>query len=533
MSTPPRSVSRYQRRILGWGIGVACLLFVVGAPIYLDRIESDLNGRVAEALTDAGFAGFTVSFSGQTGAIECNQPFGDPQLALDIAYDVRGVHAIDDLPDACRVRTVVEDDVDTATTNPATTVPDDTTPESTTSATVPVDFESVAAVIAGSPQFALLQQLVEEAGIGETLAGERPLTMFAPIDAAFDRLSADELAQLRSDPEVLASVLVHHLVPQRLTVSQLRPGPLTPVSGDALTVGEGDPPTVDGSAIVEADVLAVNGIVHAIDGLLLPADVDLTAPIPLESVVVEFDGGAMSLDGVVRSEVERTILLEAATAAVGAGQVTDTLTTDPEVGLDEPTAESLAALVAAMPGNLTSGTAGFDGTDLYVVGTYVDEAGRDAIAAVASEVEATVELAPPPDATTGGEDAAGEAAAAAALEAELNAVVAATPIVFEPGGGVLDVGATPILDAIAGLLDGVAGVVIVVEGHTDSDGITDENLALSLIRAQAVRQALVERGVDGGSIAAEGFGSTVPVLVDGVEDKAASRRVEFRVEVAT
>ncbi len=531
MSAPPRSVSRYQRRILTWGIGLACALFVVGAPFYLDRIESDLTGRVAEALTGAGFEGFTVSFSGQTGTIDCSRPLGDPQLALDIAYEVRGVHAIDDLPDACRVRTVVADDLETTSTTSTSTVPDDTTAPSTTSTTVPVDFESVAAVIAGSPQFSLLQQLVQEAGLVEGLTDERPLTMFAPTDAAFARLSADELAQLRSDPDVLAAVLTHHLVAQRLTVSELEPGPLTPVSGDELTVGGGDPPTIDGASIVEPDVLAVNGVVHAIDRLLLPDDVDLTAPIPLESVTVSFESAGMSLDGVVRSEVERTILVEAATAAVGAAQVTDTMTTDPDVGLDETTAESLAVLVAAMPGNLAVGTAGFDGTDLYVTGTYVDEAGRDVIAAVASEVEATIELEPPAGATDGGEDTA---AGPGVLEAELNAVVAETPIAFGAGDATLDGGATPILDEIAGLLAGVGtGVAIVVEGHTDSDGVAAENLALSLIRAQVVRQELVDRGVDPDSITAEGFGSTEPILVDGVEDKSASRRVEFRVEVVS
>jgi outer membrane protein OmpA-like peptidoglycan-associated protein len=47
-----------------------------------------------------------------------------------------------------------------------------------------------------------------------------------------------------------------------------------------------------------------------------------------------------------------------------------------------------------------------------------------------------------------------------------------------------------------------------------------------------VRQALIDRGILADSITAVGFGSEQPVLVDGVEDKAASRRVEFRV-VAT
>jgi outer membrane protein OmpA-like peptidoglycan-associated protein len=45
-----------------------------------------------------------------------------------------------------------------------------------------------------------------------------------------------------------------------------------------------------------------------------------------------------------------------------------------------------------------------------------------------------------------------------------------------------------------------------------------------------VREALVERGLDGTAITAEGFGEQQPVLIAGVEDKLASRRVEFRIQ---
>jgi outer membrane protein OmpA-like peptidoglycan-associated protein len=71
-----------------------------------------------------------------------------------------------------------------------------------------------------------------------------------------------------------------------------------------------------------------------------------------------------------------------------------------------------------------------------------------------------------------------------------------------------------------------------VEGHTDSDGDVARITQLSIQRAEAVRLALVARGLPEATIIAEGFGSQQPVLVGGVEDKAASRRVEFRVTAA-
>lgn len=66
-----------------------------------------------------------------------------------------------------------------------------------------------------------------------------------------------------------------------------------------------------------------------------------------------------------------------------------------------------------------------------------------------------------------------------------------------------------------------------IEGHTDTDGSEDLNLALSQDRASAVRDFLIAAGLDGERFTATGFGESRPILVDGVEDKAASRRIEF------
>ena len=93
--------------------------------------------------------------------------------------------------------------------------------------------------------------------------------------------------------------------------------------------------------------------------------------------------------------------------------------------------------------------------------------------------------------------------------------------------------ADSIITAIARRLVQFDGVSITVEGHTDSDGTPSVNLTLSQERATAVVSALIANGVDATTITAEGFGSERPILVDGVEDKEASRRVEFRVEATS
>lgn len=530
MSAPTRAASRYQRRILGLGIVVACVGFVLSARIYLDRIEADLTERVTDALVAAGFDGFTVSFSGQTGSITCTEPLSDPQLAVDTAYAVRGVHAVDALPEGCRVLTQAADsgadatDDAAAATVPAATRADGATVDAaaSTTSTIAADFQTVAAIVDGSPQFSLLAQLVVAADLHDELATDGPFTLFAPTDAAFDALPADAVAQLWSDPAVLQRVLRHHLVDGRLLTDDLATGPLPSAAGDTLDVVAGDEPTIDGALIIDADVVAANGVVHAVDRLLLPDDVDLSSPVPLESTVATFGDGGFVLEGVVRSEVERAVLVDAATSVVAPELVTDQLTTDPDLGLDEPTAQALASLIAVLPGNLIDGTAGFDGSMLFLKGTYLDDEGRAAVDAVAAAVDVEAALEPRPEATEGD---------ANRLEAELNAFVVEHPIQFAPSASSLDESAAPILDEIARRAAQFGGVTIAVEGHTDSDGDEIENLALSQRRADAVRDALIARGLDGTSITAQGFGSTQPVLVDGTEDKDASRRVEFRVEV--
>ena len=101
---------------------------------------------------------------------------------------------------------------------------------------------------------------------------------------------------------------------------------------------------------------------------------------------------------------------------------------------------------------------------------------------------------------------------------------------FQPGSAVLTADAEAVLDQLAAQALAFGGVTVTIEGHTDSDGDANANLSLSQQRAEAVLAGLVARGLDEGSLTAEGFGETQPVLVGGAEDKDASRRVEFRIE---
>jgi OOP family OmpA-OmpF porin len=530
---PARPAPRFHRRILGLGALGTVVLFVIGAPIFNNRIEDDLEQRVPTALADAGYTGISAAFSGQDGTLSCAAPLDDPEQTIAAADDVWGVRAVE-IDRSCRVNRAPT--VETTTTlaqepaeEPAADDPaddataDDETIDEPPVTSLPPDFDSVAEIVASSPQLSLRAVLIQESGLNDIIGAEaeQSVTLFAPTDEAFDALAADALAELRADPELLRQVLSHHAARGTLTVGDLADGTLATIDGSAVeVVASGPDITVSGAVIVTADIVAANGIVHIVDQVLIPDDVDLSVPVPTAETTAVFENGVVTLSGVVASEVERAILNGAVNDAPGSLLVDDRLTVDPDSGIDAVTTASLAELIAAMPGSLLNGVSGFDGAELFVTGTYLTEQDRDAMTAAAESVGATIELEPQPEATE---------TDAVDLEAELNAYVAANPVLFEPSSSVLSESSIAVLDRLALLAQQFGGVEITVEGHTDSDGDPEENKVLSQLRAFVVSEALIERGLPKGSITFVGYGSEQPILVDGEEDKQASRRVEFRV----
>jgi len=533
MASPTtRTAARFHRRILGIGALATLLLVIIGAPFFVNRIEDDLEGRVPAELAAAGFPGVAASFSGQDGTLRCDAPLDDPEGAIAAAYDVWGVRAIE-VDRSCRVNrapivetstTVAGDEVPEASAVFVTGTDDDVTDtaEVPTATSIPPDFDTVADIVATSPQLSLLAVLIQEAGLTEVLGSEtsEPITLFAPTDEAFDALPADEFARLRSDPELLTKVLSHHALAGDVRVADLVDGELVTMDGGTVEIAtNGTEISVSGATVITSDLTARNGVVHVIDAVL---PVDLSGAGRFAETAAVFESGQVTLSGVVATEVERAALITAASGISGTVPVDDQLTVDPDRGLDAATTASLARLVAAMPVNLIDGVSGFDGHELYVRGIYLTETERDAMTAVAEAVDATIDLQAPPVATE---------ADAADVENQLNTYVAANPVLFEPSSSVLTDSSSAVLDRLAQTAQRFSGVTITVEGHTDSDGSAAENVLLSRFRALVVRQALIDRGIPAEAITAEGFGSERPILVDGVEDKVASRRVEFRVVV--
>jgi uncharacterized surface protein with fasciclin (FAS1) repeats len=154
----------------------------------------------------------------------------------------------------------------------ATTAPSDATSAATEPATV-VD------VAAGNADFSTLVTAVQSADLVATLSSPGPFTVFAPVNEAFAALPAGTLDSLLmpENKAQLTSILTYHVVPGKVLSSDLTDGmSVTTVEGQTLSVGmgAGGVTLTDASgntvSVAKADIEAGNGVVHVIDGVLLP-----------------------------------------------------------------------------------------------------------------------------------------------------------------------------------------------------------------------------------------------------------------------
>lgn len=111
---------------------------------------------------------------------------------------------------------------------------------------------------------------------------------------------------------------------------------------------------------------------------------------------------------------------------------------------------------------------------------------------------------------------------------DVAALLDARTLRFEEGSADMDFGNDELLDEVAAALRPCLGAIIAIDGHTDSSGDPELNLALSRDRAYTVRRELVERGIPGDGLRARGVGSTEPVAGLDPADPA-NRRIEFSV----
>ncbi|MFJ6023428.1 fasciclin domain-containing protein [Brevundimonas sp. NPDC092305] len=147
--------------------------------------------------------------------------------------------------------------------------------------------DTIVANAAKAPNLTTLVSAVQAAGLAETLGGAGPFTVFAPDNAAFEKIPAatrDSLMAPAGKAD-LTKILTYHVVPGRLTAADLQTqaqagggtATLTTVQGEQLKVSAGPNGSwvvTDAkggtSTITQADVGQSNGVVHIVDTVLMP-----------------------------------------------------------------------------------------------------------------------------------------------------------------------------------------------------------------------------------------------------------------------
>jgi uncharacterized surface protein with fasciclin (FAS1) repeats len=200
-------------------------------------------------------------------------------------------------------------------------------------------------VAAGEASVSTLVGLLQSAGLVDALRAEGPFTVFAPVNAAFGAIDAGVLAALTdaSSVELLREILTFHVVSGVAAMSgSLTDGQtVATLEGGELTIGVGaGGVTVNGAAVLTADIETDNGVIHLIDAVLIP-EVDLVdqAILTPETSTLVAAVVAGDLVGTLRGDGPFTVFapIDAAFEALG----TDKL----EVLLDPANQDMLARIL--------------------------------------------------------------------------------------------------------------------------------------------------------------------------------------------
>ncbi|MFN4242469.1 MAG: fasciclin domain-containing protein [Tepidisphaerales bacterium] len=133
--------------------------------------------------------------------------------------------------------------------------------------------QTIAEIVAGSKDHATLAALLKESGLIGAFSSPGQFTLFAPTDMAFAKLGKATLDDLKKPQNrgKLMEILTSHAVPRVIKAADVQSGDLTMMSGKAIPVKvDSGKVTIGGANVVTADVMATNGVIHIIDGVIVP-----------------------------------------------------------------------------------------------------------------------------------------------------------------------------------------------------------------------------------------------------------------------
>lgn len=225
--------------------------------------------------------------------------------------------------------------------------------------------------VQASGQFNTFLKAVSSVNLTSVLKANQNLTLFAPTDAAFAALPAGELDKLMAPDNgpLLQKVLTYHLINAKVDSSKIKgaKGEVKSVEGSPLMLdGSGATPMVDSANIVQADVMATNGVLHVVDKVLLPKDVP---GLQAAAAPAATDPGA-TMNVAANEQVSSPAPAEQAGAQVPSASTTSTNPTP----ATPATATDMAADPAASPSAMAAPAAGVSASGVVPVSSQSPDA---------------------------------------------------------------------------------------------------------------------------------------------------------------
>ncbi|WP_276748210.1 fasciclin domain-containing protein [Chlorogloeopsis fritschii] len=217
-------------------------------------------------------------------------------------------------------------------TEPATTPATTPTPEATPTPGAATTGNLVE-VAQASGSFSTLTQAVQEAGLAEKLSSGE-YTLFAPTDQAFSASLPTGAVEFLLQPEnkdLLRQVLTYHVVPREVTSNQLKTGTVKTLGGGLAVRVTPQRVIINDASVVEPNIEASNGVIHAVNRVLLPPQLRQTIASRLEQQPTQTVPGQTTPDTQTTPAVPGQTTPDTQTTPAAPGQTTPDTQTTPAV----------------------------------------------------------------------------------------------------------------------------------------------------------------------------------------------------------
>ena len=137
------------------------------------------------------------------------------------------------------------------------------------------DHHDIVKIASDTDNLSTLVAAVKAADLVETLQGDGPFTVFAPTNAAFEKLPDGTVETLLKpeNKDMLTRILTYHVVPGKVMSTDLQDGmEAETVEGSNLMINLGDNVMINKSTVIKADIEASNGVIHLVDSVIMPPE---------------------------------------------------------------------------------------------------------------------------------------------------------------------------------------------------------------------------------------------------------------------